>query len=103
MLLNKDYSSGDVVCFKLVNGDEIVTKIVTAGQGGWTISRPYTVVPSPQGLGLMQCMFAANLDADVTLSQAHVIMHAPVVDQLQSYYIQTTTGISTPPKSGIII
>ena len=28
MLINRGYTSGDVVCFKISNGDEIVAKLV---------------------------------------------------------------------------
>lgn len=102
MLINKGYSNGDIVAFKLVNGDEVVARIADSDGNGWKVERPCTVVPSPQGIGLMQSMFSADLNTPIELTKEHVMMHAPVISQLESHYIQTTTGIETVPKGSII-
>ena len=102
MLVQKNYATGDVVCFKLVNGDETIAKIVEESDSAFVISRPCTVVPSAQGLGLMQSLFSADINTNITLSKAHVIMHSPVVDKIEAHYIQTTTGIQPVSKGSII-
>lgn len=102
MLINKGYSVGDIVSFKLVNGDEIVAKIAESDGDNWKVERPCTVVPSQQGIGLMQSLFSADLNTPIEIRREHVMMHAPVVSQLESHYIQTTTGIETVPKGSII-
>lgn len=103
MLLPKSYKEGDIISFKLVNGDEIVAKIIEQTATGWKVSRPCTVIPSPQGIGLMQSMFSADINTDVELKSEHVMMHAPVIRQLEDHYIQTTTGIQTVSKGPIIV
>jgi hypothetical protein len=101
MLISKSkVSEGDIATFKLVNGDEVVAKVVTITDIFYLLHRPCTVMPSAQGLGLIQSMFAADSDVEVELSKNHVMMLAPVIDKMQSHYIQTTTGIK--PVSGII-
>jgi hypothetical protein len=102
MLIQKGYAVGDIVCFKVVNGDEIVAKIIEETPETYTLSKPCTVVPSPQGLGLMQSLFSADINTNITLNKMHIIMHSPVVDKLESHYIQTTTGIQPVSKGGII-
>jgi len=102
MLVSRGYQAGDIVSFKLVNGDEIVAKIVDAGPNGFEISKPCTVMPGPQGMGLIQSLFTADSDLDVTLLRDHVIMHAPSIDQMQKHYIKTTTGIEPVTRGGII-
>jgi hypothetical protein len=102
MLQSKKYDTGSIVCFKIVNGDEIVAKIVEETGESYTLSRPCTVVPSPQGLGLMQSLFSADINTNITLNKMHIIMHSPVVDKLEQHYIQTTTGIQPVSKGGII-
>ena len=102
MLIQKGYAEGDIVCFKVVNGDEIVAKIIEETPETYTLSKPCTVVPSPQGLGLMQSLFSADINTNITLNKMHIIMHSPVVDKLESHYIQTTTGIQPVSKGGII-
>ena len=104
MLVNKTPAIGDIACFKITNGEEIVAKIVAATPEGWLLSRPCTLIPGSQGIGLMQSMMAADSDAQVPLSRHSVILGpVSVVDQLESHYIQVTTGISTPSKSGLIV
>lgn len=95
MLLNKsNYSANDIVCFKLVNGDEVVAKVVSSVPGGWIINKPCTVMPSPQGIGLIQTLFTADINKDVELRFEHVIMHSVTLKALEDHYLQTTTGIA---------
>ncbi len=103
MLQSKGYQPGTIACFKLVNGDEVVAKIVDAHLMGWTVSRPCTVIPSPQGLGLMQSLFSGDINKDVELKKEHVMMHSPVIKQLEDHYLQTTTGIQTVSKGPIVV
>lgn len=107
MLVNKNgtksYDSGDIISFKLVNGDEIVAKLVEEDMISFKINRPCTLVPSPQGLGLMQSMFAADINKDIELRKEHVMMHAPVIRQMCDHYFQTTTGIQPVSKGSIIM
>lgn len=100
MLINKGYSAGDIVCFKLV-GEEVIAKIVEETADGYVVSKPCTVVPSQQGIGLMQSLISADINNSVTLNKSHVIMHSPVITDIENHYIRTTTGIQ-PAKSGII-
>lgn len=102
MLIQKGYAEGDIVCFKVVNGDEIVAKLVEEKPDAFVVSKPCTVVPSQQGLGLMQSLFSADINTNITLNKMHVIMHSPVIDKLEAHYIQTTTGIQPVTKGGII-
>lgn len=102
MLIQKGYSAGDVVCFKLVTGDETIARLVEETPDAYVVSKPCTVIPSQQGIGLMQSLFSADINSNITLNKSHVLMHSPVVDQLVSHYIQTTTGIQPVTKGGII-
>ena len=102
MLIDKGYSAGDVVSFKLVNGDEVLAKIVETTATGWLVSKPCTVIPSPQGLGLIQSMFSAELNKNIELKAEHVMMHAESLQQMRDHYTTTTTGIQTVSKGPII-
>lgn len=101
MLINKGYSAGDIVCFKVV-GEEIVAKIVEETPDSFVLSKPCTVVPSQQGLGLMQSLISGNINSNITLNKSHVIMHSPVITDIENHYIRTTTGIQPATKGGII-
>lgn len=101
MLVEK-YQEGDVVAFKVVNGDEIVAKIKSQDEQGFQIEKPCTVIPSAQGLGLVQSLFTGDVSKTVRLDKTHIMMHSPVVKDIENHYIQTTTGIQPVTKGGII-
>jgi len=91
---NEGYPAGEIVCFKLVNGDEVVAKVVECTPKGWVVHKPCTVMPSPQGLGLIQTLFSADINKDVELKFEHVMMHSTTLKALEDHYLQTTTGIA---------
>lgn len=102
MLVSKGYQEGDIVSFKLSTGDEIVARVISSDSDSFEISKPCTVMPSPQGMGLIQSLFTADADVNVKLQRQHVIMHAPSIDQMQKHYIKTTTGIEPVTRGSII-
>lgn len=103
MLVNQRYTSGDVVSFKMVNGDELVAKVVEETDTGFSVSSPCTVMPSQQGIGLIQSLFSADQNAKVFLSRQHVMFHAESLEQMKAHYLKTTTGVEIIPKQKIII
>lgn len=94
MLINKGYSNGDIVVFKLANGDECVAKLVEQQSDGFKVTKPCTVIPGAKGIALIQSLFTGKLDADIVLKNEHIIMHSPVVAEIEKYYIETTSGIA---------
>lgn len=103
MLLSNDkYDQGDVVSFKLVNGDEIVAKIVEDRSDSWVLHKPCTVLPSPKGIGLVQSLFTADQNKNITIKDQHVIMHQLSVKEIGNHYFEVTTGIK-PVTSGSIV
>ena len=102
MLVTNKYDQDDIVTFKIVNGDEIVAKIVEESDDAFTVMKPCTVMPSQQGLGLLQSLFTSDLNKSIRLEKLHVMMHAPTVKDVQNHYIKTTTGIEPVSKGGII-
>lgn len=102
MLVSKKYNEGDIVSFKLVTGDEVVARIKEEHSEGFVVEKPCTVMPSPQGMGLIQSLFTADSEIKITLRYDHVLMHAPSIDQMQKHYIKTTTGIEPVTRGSII-
>jgi hypothetical protein len=102
MLVTNKYAEDDIVTFKIVNGDEIVAKIVEESDDAFTVIKPCTVMPSQQGLGLLQSLFTSDLNKSIRLEKRHVMMHAPTVKDVQNHYIKTTTGIEPVSAGGII-
>jgi hypothetical protein len=102
MLVSKKYEADTIVTFKIVNGDELVAKVLEETDAGYLISKPCTVMPSQQGLGLMQSLFTGDLEKPVVLDKKHVMMSSPTILDVQNHYIKTTTGIEPVTAGGII-
>lgn len=102
MLVTNKYDKDTVVSFKLVNGDEIVAKVVEETEQGFTVNKPCTIMPSQQGLGLMQSLFTSELAKNVYLDRKHVMLHSTTAENVKNHYIKTTTGIEPVTAGGII-
>jgi len=102
MLTTPKYNKDTIVSFKLVNGDEIVAKVIDQTDNGFVINKPCTVMPSQKGLGLIQSLFTSDLNKNVTLDNGHVMMHSPTITDVENHYIKTTTGIEPASAGGII-
>jgi hypothetical protein len=103
MLQSNAYSKDTIVSFKLVNGDEIVAKVLEETADSFTVAKPCTVVPSQQGLGLLQSLFTSDLTKNIALSKNHVMLHSVTQKDIENHYIQTTTGIEPVGNKGIIV
>jgi hypothetical protein len=103
MLISKSskIETGDLVTFKLVNGDEIVGEVASINGGDYEVANPMTVVPSQKGVGLFPSLMTGKEKANVILKAQHVMMAVLTTDELKPHYTQMTTGIVTAP-SGII-
>ena len=102
MLVTNKYDRDTLVSFKLVNGDEVIAKVVEETADEFIVSKPMIVVPSPQGIGLMQSLFTSELNKSIRLDKRHVMLHSHTSGALTNHYIQTTTGIE-PGGAGSII
>lgn len=102
MLVSKGYDKDEIISFKLVNGDEIIARLVDQDDENFIIYKPCTIVPSQQGLGLVQSLFTGDLNNNISLDKSHVMMTALTIKDVQSHYIKTTTGIEPVTSGGII-
>ena len=92
MLVEKP-SKGDICSLKLVTGEEIVTKVVEEKDGNFWVEKPCTVMPSQQGVGLVQSLFTADPNKPIAIRKDHVVMLVPSAEQIRIHYIKTTTGL----------
>lgn len=103
MLINKSsYNPGDVIGLKLVNGDELVAKLLEKSSNNWVLEKPCVVVGGAKGIGLIQAMFSLDPEKTISLKDEHVMMTCEAVPQMRDHYIQVTTGITPVSKGGII-
>ena len=104
MLVTKHkYDAEKIVSFKILNGDEIVARLVSDNDDSFTINTPLAIVPTDRGIALTPALFSVEAGKDITLEKKHVMLHGETVDQLADHYREKTTGIQTVRKPGIIV
>lgn len=93
MLINKGFSSGDVVSLKLINGDELIARFESETQDEITIVKPLALTFGAQGLGMIPWMFLAEKE-NITLKKNHVFAMTLSKKDASDQYMQGTTGIA---------
>ena len=94
--------AGKTYTMRMGYGEEIVAKIISIGTDTYTLSKPVAVVPGQQGIQLMNSLFTADPEADVTVNISSVAMIAPVREDVGDSYLEATTGIK-PVRSKILM
>jgi hypothetical protein len=93
MLINKGFSSGDVVSMKLVNGDEIIARFEEETTDTIKINRPLALTMGAQGLGMIPWLFLGDTET-FTLKREHVFVMVASKKDAADQYMQGTTGIA---------
>ena len=93
---------GKTYTMRMGYGEEIVAKITAYDSVTYTLSKPVAVVPGQQGIQLMNSLFTADPEAEVTVNRSSVAMIAPVREDVGDSYLEATTGIK-PVRSKILM
>jgi hypothetical protein len=91
-----------VYTFKIANGDEIVAKITAEDDATYTVAKPLTIVPSQQGINMMNSLFTADPDKTVSINKQQVSLIALSREEVCDSYLEATTGIKPVRKSIIM-
>ena len=94
--------TGKTYTMRMGYGEEIVAKITAFDSSTFTLSKPVAVVPGQQGIQLMNSLFTADPEAEVTVNRSSVAMIAPVREDVGDSYLEATTGIK-PVRSKILM
>ena len=89
--------------FKLTTGEEIVAKLITENDNVYVVTFPVMIIPGERGIQMMPYCFSGITDVDVNLNKHAVVMVADVREDINSSYVEATTGIKTPPPKKIIL
>ena len=89
---------GKVYTFKLNSGEEMIAKVVDAGEGFAMLQDPVSVAPGPQGMGLVPSMFTADPEKNPRLNMNCVAISSLTDENVRMKYIEATTGIKVPEK-----
>ena len=72
MLANKSFTDGDIICIKLVNGEEIIAAFKGIERDRLNLLEPFTLTMNEQGLGMVPFMVLAE-PGYISINTAHVV------------------------------
>jgi len=98
MNLTKD----EVYTFKLSSGEEIMAKVVSTEGNMIEVTNPVGVAHTPQGMGLIPCIFTMEERNSVMINTNSVTMWTLTADAIKMKYISAISGITVPDKKLIL-
>jgi len=90
MLIERSrFTVDDIISLKLINGDEIVGRLVKEENGVYEINKPCIVLTTPEGIGVLQAMFGLDPDRDnLNYREQHIITSCLTHDKLRDHYVR---------------
>ena len=98
MLVSKGYQEGDIVSFKLINGDELITRLEADDTDTVTISRPMAITMGAQGMGLIPWVFLGNSEK-ITLRKKHTFFIVPSKKEANDPRFKTALTVDIKPDT----
>ena len=83
---------------RLSDSSEIIAKVVSTDSTSTTISNPFSLIPTQQGVQLLPAMMSADETKNVTINTNNITMWTETNKDVIASYIQASTGIVTAPK-----
>jgi hypothetical protein len=93
MLINKGFSQGDILSFKLISGEEIIARLEEDTGETFKISKPVVVVLQGRGAGTMPWVLLGE-DSVLELKKLHCFAVMPTKKEAADQYLENTTGIA---------
>jgi len=94
MLIDKGLIEGSIVTVKLINGEELIARLVEETATSYKISKPLTLSAGPKGMGMIPFLFTVDLEKDLTLFKSSVMVITTTDKEFANQYTQGTTGIA---------
>lgn len=84
---NSRFQPAELINLKLVNGDEIVGRLVNIENGRYTMNRPCIVITTSEGLGVLQAMFGLDPDAEnLVYKEEHIVTMCHTHPKMAEHY-----------------
>jgi hypothetical protein len=93
----------NIYTFKITSGEEIIGRVVSFDDTHVEVMNPIMMAPTQQGLQMIPGMMSINADKSVFIQRGSVTIIGTTRSDIESAYIQATTGLSVPDKKQIIM
>lgn len=105
MLLNttSSFKKDDIITLKNILGEEIMCKFVEEDSTHYTISDPWALGMSQQGMSLMPPVVSGDMSGTVQFAKAHCMWAVKADEKFVPGFIEHISGIAVIPKGSKII
>ncbi len=94
MLLEKKVQVGDIIALKLVSGNELIAKLVSASEYVMIISKPIELgMAAGGGVGFGPFMLGAPEEVQMTIDKSMIVTFVKARKEIKDAYIESTSGI----------
>jgi hypothetical protein len=100
-MIVKKFNLGEIYTLKLVTGEEIITKLTSVDDTGYTVNRPLVLSMTGQGVAMTPFLFTAEIKGEITVPKPAVIAIAATDKQTAGQYITGVSGIMTPSANNL--
>jgi hypothetical protein len=85
MLVNKKTAKGDIVSFKILNGDELIARVISVDDDGYIFNHPMALSITPQGPGVVPWIMLGD-NTSVPIKYNHIFSLVPAkLDAAEQY------------------
>lgn len=89
----KTHDVGSVVSFKTIAGEEVIGKVVECHDETLIIYKPMIILPSANGIGLLNYMITIDEDAEIEFNHEPIMALHKSADGVTKAYIEKTSGL----------
>jgi len=97
------YNKNDIVSFKLINGEEMISRFISELDNSYIVEKPLTLFQTQQGLSLIPSLVTVNLDNEIRINKSAIAIHAKSRDEMMSAWMEATSGLVAPKNSKLVI
>lgn len=94
MLIDKGFTSGEVVTLKLTSGEELIARFESEESDSYKISKTKVVGMGPNGPALMDYLFTVDPNKTIKLRKTAITVVEHTEKGFADQYLQATTGLA---------
>lgn len=88
------FEKNTIYSLKLNSGEEVIAKVTNTDFGTISVSKPLAMAATPQGLQMIPAMFTFDPDKNVDINISSISMSSVARSDVQTAYIEATTGLT---------
>lgn len=94
MLLQKAFDANQVITFKTVFGEEIISRVSEQTDTHYVLNKPMVLIQVQNGLGLAPAAYSIPGGNPQMLNKTAVALYGTTESEIANQYLEKTTGLT---------